>query len=106
MYLGFFASQSSRGTILRLFKDEKPLTFCGLIAIVALGLGISEALGTRPWLATFYFTFTTVSVFTGLILNSISQRTRELTQIIEKAVGVDLSRHVEESVKLTKKALG
>lgn len=71
-------------TILRLVKDHKPLTFFGCLAVVAGLCGaLAYALGVGA-LTGLAWAFGLGSLFSGIILNAISQRTKELAQIVRK----------------------
>jgi len=72
-------------TILRLFKDHKPLTFGGSVAIfAALGSVICFLAGWEVF-GNLLLNTVPVAIFGGLILNSVSQRSKEMTQVIVKA---------------------
>ncbi len=92
-------------TILKLLKDYKPLTFFGSFSIFAFGLFMAmhhwlPEIKYHSQLEYFLITTSVVSLFSGFILNSISQRTKEMFQILRKNNNTKLPvQHHEEKTK-------
>ena len=74
-------------TILHLFKDQKPLTFGAAVAAVSAILSAIFFLANLVYPALLCLNFIPTAIFGGLILNSISQRSKEVNQIIFKNHG-------------------
>ena len=72
-------------TILRLVKDHKPLTVFGTLSAVALMLAVAfQYFASADLAVIIFFGVSITSLFTGIILTTISQRIKELAQVMRK----------------------
>lgn len=90
-------------TIIRLFKDEKPLTVFGSAALLLLSCGLLSRFSAHPGnLPVALVLLAGLSFSIGIVMNSISQRTKELMQVLRKHSG--LHKPVKHPAKLTSRA--
>lgn len=70
--------------IIRMLKDHKPLTFFGSLALLLAALAICANIAEFSSAMVLASVAAMVSVSTGIVLNSISQRSKELMEILRK----------------------
>lgn len=82
--------------ILKLFKDHKPITCFGSLSLIALAAGIYKNAQGLPDFAMLFYLMATICLCNGLVLNSISQRSKELIQIFIKNSSLQPPNHAKK----------